>query len=197
MDADVINALVGIAPGSALNAIRARRKQARDQAQASYRALFTPDEAGGVSATGRFAVAVFVTGLHGEATTAAYYKERLAASGASSELQRAIEMAVAGAKAQGPYGSFPAGPLSRDDAPGPTHRVAADLRQALGERLVAAFEHMHMLVFHPRDAAPTALQPLLDAGWSTTDIVTLSQIASFLAFQIRVVAGLRVLSASI
>jgi uncharacterized protein YciW len=35
---------------------------------------------------------------------------------------------------------------------------------------------------------------LLDAGWSTTGIVTLSQIAAFLSFQIRVVAGLRVLA---
>ena len=52
-----------------------------------------------------------------------------------------------------------------------------------------------MLVFHPRDAAPAALQALLDAGWSTTDIVTLSQIVAFLSFQIRVVAGLRTLAA--
>jgi CMD domain protein len=197
MDADVIDTLVGIAPGSVLDAIRARRKQAREQAEASYRALFAPDEAGGVSATERFAVAVFVTGLHGEAETAAYYKERLAASSAPAELQVAIDTAVAAAKGNGPYGSFPAGPLSREDAPGPTYRIAADPRRALGERLAAAFEHMHMLVFHPRDAAPGALQPLLDAGWLTTDIVTLSQIASFLAFQIRVVAGLRVLSANI
>jgi len=63
----------------------------------------------------------------------------------------------------------------------------------LGPRLAAAFDHMHLLVFHPRDAAPAALQGLLDAGWSTTDIVTLSQIAAFLSFQIRVVAGLRAL----
>ena len=45
------------------------------------------------------------------------------------------------------------------------------------------------------NAAPAALQALLDAGWSTTDIVTLSQIVAFLSFQIRVIAGLRVLAA--
>ena len=43
-----------------------------------------------------------------------------------------------------------------------------------------------MLVFHPRDAAPASLQALLDAGWSATDIVTLSQLVAFLSFQIRV-----------
>lgn len=37
------------------------------------------------------------------------------------------------------------------------------------------------------------LQALLDAGWSTTEIVTLSQLVAFLSFQIRVVVGLRVL----
>jgi uncharacterized protein YciW len=52
-----------------------------------------------------------------------------------------------------------------------------------------------MLVLHPRDAAPPSLQILLDAGWSTTDIVTLSQLVSFLSFQIRVVAGLKAMIA--
>ena len=63
-----------------------------------------------------------------------------------------------------------------------------------GSRLAAAFDYMHLLVFHPRDAAPAELQALLDAGWSTTDIVTLSQIAAFLSFQIRVIAGLHILA---
>jgi len=65
----------------------------------------------------------------------------------------------------------------------------------LGPRLSAAFEHAHMLVLHPRDAAPPSLQELLNAGWSTTDIVTLSQLVSFLSFQIRVVAGLKAMTA--
>ena len=167
---------------------------AREQAQASYRALFAPEIPGGVTATERFAVAAFVAGLHGEAETAAFYAAGLAASGASAELRGAIDAAIAAAKGQGPYGSYPAGPLSREDAAGPTYRVAPEIRGVLGPRLAAAFDHMHLLVFHPRDAAPAALQALLDAGWSTTDIVTLSQIAAFLSFQIRVVAGLRVLA---
>jgi CMD domain protein len=197
MEIDVIDALVGIEPGSALDAIRGRRQQAREQAQASYRALFAPEDAGGVTATERFAMAVFVTGLHGEAEIAAFYAARLAESGASAELRSAIDSAVAAAKGHGPYGAFPAGPLSREDAPGLTHHVAAETRQALGPRLAAAFDHLHMLVFHPRDAAPPALRALLDAGWSTTDIVTLSQIAAFLSFQIRAVAGLRSLAGAV
>jgi CMD domain protein len=142
-------------------------------------------------------VAAFVTGLHGGAQTASFYAAGLVASGASAELRRAIDAAIAAiaaAKGKGPYGAYPAGPLSREDTAGPTYRVAPEIRGALGLRLAAAFDHLHLLVFHPRDAAPAALQGLLDAGWSTTDIVTLSQIAAFLSFQIRVVAGLRVLA---
>lgn len=197
MDTDVIDKLVGIEPGSALDAIRNRRPQARQQAQASYRALFAPEHSGGIAATERFAIAAFVAGLQGDAEIAAFYAAGLAASEASPELRHAIDAAIAAATGQGPYGAYPAGPLSREDTAGPTHHVAAEIRHVLGARLAAAFDHMHLLVFHPRDAAPGALQALLDAGWSTTDIVTLSQIGAFLSFQIRVVAGLRVLAGAI
>jgi CMD domain protein len=194
MDTDVIDTLAGIKPGSALDAIRNRRPEARSQAQASYRALFAPESPGGVAATERFAVAAFVSGLHGVAETASFYAAGLADRGAPPELRRAINTAIAAAKGQGPYGAYPAGPLSRENTTGPIYRVTAEARRALGSRLAAAFDHMHLLVFHPRDAAPEALQALLDAGWSTTDIVTLSQIAAFLSFQIRVIAGLRALA---
>jgi len=193
-DADVIDALVGITPGSVLDAIRARRPEARAHAQATYRALFASETTGSVTAPERFAVGTFVAGLHGATAIAAAYAKRLAESGASAALRDAVDAAVKEATTHGPYGSYPAGPLSREDTAGPIYRVGAATRRALGARLAAAFEHTHMLVFHPRDAAPPSLQALLDAGWSTTDIVTLSQIVAFLSFQIRVVIGLRTLA---
>jgi len=193
-DADVIDALVGITPGSPLDAIRARRPEARAHAQATYRALFTPEILGSVSAQERFAVGEFVAGLHGATAIADRYAARLVESGASAVLKEAVDAAIKEAKTHGPYGSYPAGPLSGEDTAGPVYRVGAAPRRALGPRLAAAFEHVHMLVFHPRDAAPAALQALLDAGWSTTDIVTLSQIVAFLSFQIRVITGLRTLA---
>jgi len=192
--ADVIDALVGIAPGSPLDAIRARRPEARSQAQATYHALFAPEAPGAVSGQERFAIARFVAGLHGDAAVAAFYAEGLAASAAPAALGEAVDAASADAAAQGPYGHYPAGPLSRENVIGPTYRVDAKTRAALGLRLAAAFEHAHVLVFHPRDATPDALKALLDAGWTTTDVVTLSQIVAFLSFQIRVVAGLSTLS---
>jgi CMD domain protein len=119
---------------------------------------------------------------------------RLDAAGATAALREALDAALAEAGAQGPYGRYPAGPLSREDVAGPAYRAGAETRRVLGRRLAAAFEHVHLLVFHPRDSSPGALQALLDAGWSTTGIVTLSQIVAFLSFQIRVVAGLRSLA---
>ena len=194
-DADVIDALVGITPGSPLDAIRARRPEARAHAQATYRALFEPEAPGNISAQERFAVGSFVAGLHGATAIAASYAARLAESGAVPALKDAVDVAIAEARTNGPYGRYPAGPLSREDTAGLSYRVGAAIRRELGPRLAAAFEHVHMLVFHPRDAAPAALQALLDAGWFTTDIVTLSQIVAFLSFQIRVVTGLRILAA--
>jgi CMD domain protein len=193
-DADIIDALVGITPGSPLDAIRARRPEARAHAQATYRALFTPELLGNVSAQERFAVGEFVAGLHGATAIADRYAARLVESGAAAVLKEAVDAAIKEAKTHGPYGSYPAGPLSGEDTAGPVYRVGAATRRALGPRLAVAFEHAHMLVFHPRDAAPAALQALLDAGWSTTDIVTLSQIVAFLSFQIRVITGLRTLA---
>ena len=194
-DADVIDALVGITPGSPLSAIRARRPDARAHAQATYRALFAPPAPGDVTPQERFAVGAFVAGVHGDTAVAAHYTARLAESRAPATLRDAVEAAVAEARASGPWGRYPAGPLSREDTAGSTYRVGATIRPTLGPRLAAALEHAHMLVFHPRDAEPAALQALLDAGWPTTDIVTLSQIVAFLSFQIRVVTGLRTLAA--
>jgi len=129
---DVIDALAAIKPGSAPDAVRNRRPQAREQAEASFRALFEPESFAGVSATERFALAVFVTGLHGDAVSAAFYAERLAATGPSPEVSAAIDAAIAAATGQGPYGRYPAGPLRREDTPGPSYHVGPEARRILG-----------------------------------------------------------------
>jgi CMD domain protein len=191
---DVVDHLAGIAAGSALDAVRAQRPEARENTQKSYLALFEPESFGGVSATERFAVAAFVAGLHRQDAVAAFYAARLQQQGGGTAIADAVAAEASSGATQGPYGSYPAGTLSAEDTRGPIHRVSQAHRTALGPRLAAAFEHAHLLVFRPRDANPEALQALLGAGWSTTDIVTLSQLVAFLSFQIRVIAGLRVLA---
>src|SRR5205085_1470405 len=105
-----------------------------------------------VSAQERFAVGAFVAGLHGATAIALSYAARLAESGASAALKDAVDAAIAEGKTKGPYGRYPAGPLSREDTAGVSYRVGAATRRTLGLRLAAVFEHVHMLVFHPREA---------------------------------------------
>lgn len=195
---DVIDQLVGIRPGDALDAVRAQRQQARLHAQQSHLALFEPDDlaAATFTAAERHAVAVFVAGLHGQVELVAFHASALLLAGASTALLDAVTAEAAAGAARGPYGRYPLGPLSADNAPGPDHAASDAHRAVLGARLAAALAHAHRLVFHPRDAEAAWLQALLDAGWSTTEVVTLSQLVSFLSFQIRVIAGLRTLSAS-
>jgi CMD domain protein len=194
---DVIDTLAGIAPGSPLDGVRrTRRPVAREHAQKSYESLFAPAEFGDFGPLERYAVAVFIAGLHGEDAIKGFYSEKLRSSAATDATRDALDAEIAAAKTHGPYGAFPKGPLSKEDTKGPVHRVSQGHLEALGLRLAAALEHVHMLVFHPRDADARSLQSLLDAGWSTTEIVTLSQLVAFLSFQIRVVAGLKVLAAT-
>lgn len=187
---DVINQLAGIAAGSALDKARDNRAEARKHAQTSYDSLFSPKDFGAFPAQERWAVAAFVAALHGRPETVDHYAGKLKDAGGSPELQVALQSEAVTAHAHGPYGHYPSGPLSRENTEGLTYSVTISARHALGRRLTAAFEHVHMLVYHPRDARPDTLKTMLDAGWSTTDVVTLSQLVSFLAFQIRVVAGL-------
>jgi CMD domain protein len=196
MSADVIDQLAGITPGSPLDKARGNRPEARKHAQASYDALFASTSFGTFGAVERFAVAAFVAGLHGRTETAEFYKSKLADAGASADLRVAIASEIFEAHTHGPYGHYPRGPLSLENSGGKLHAVGPQVTDLIGRRLAAALEHVHMLVYHPRDAAAPSLQAMLDAGWSTTDVVTLSQLVSFLAFQIRVVAGLKALAAS-
>ena len=194
---DIIDLLAGIGPDSSLNAIRARRLQARENAQKSYLALFEPVDFADVAAAERHAVAAFVAGVHGEPAAASFYLAKCTEAVDRSEPIEALKDEIERAKTGGPYGAFPAGPLSVEDKTGMIYRAAGDNKRILGARLAAALEHAHLLVFRPRDASPAAMQALLDAGWSTTGIVTLSQLVAFLSFQVRSVAALRTLGASL
>jgi len=193
MTTDIIDRLAGIEPGSATDALRQRRGQARDNAQASYEALFVAPDATGVTPTERLAVATFVAALHGVPGVHEHYRALL--TQVAGEDRAAVVDGVAGSTAaKGPYGRFPeTADLREEDAPGPVFAVDAAGAEVLGERLAAALDHAHLLVFRPREASPAALADLAEAGWSPSEIVTLSQLVAFLSFQIRVVGGLATL----
>ncbi len=189
---DVIDKLVGIVPGSSLDRVRSNRQQARDNAQLSYEALFAPSSPGTVLIEERYAIAYFVAGLHRDEAVAAFYREGLGHHDRPG-LLGAISAEIRRGETSGPYGDYPEGPLSGENKAGLDYAPDPANRAVLG-RLGAALAHAHLLVFRPRDSSSAALQALLNAGWSTDDIVTLSQLVAFLSFQIRVVTGLRALA---
>jgi CMD domain protein len=189
---DLLDTLLGVPPGSAMDRIRARRSVARTHTQDSYRVLFTPEEPGGFAPAERFAVGAYVSALHGESPLAAHYAAELARR--APALAPLVAAAAEATRADGPHGAYPAGPLRAENTPAPAFVLPADVAAALGARLAAAFAHAHFLVFHPRDAAPERFAPLLAAGWTTPGIVTLSQMVSFLAYQLRAAHGLAVLA---
>lgn len=193
MTTDIIDQLAGVVPGSPVDGLRQRRDQARANAQASYAALFAAPGGTGPSRTERLAVATFVAALHTAASAHEHYRALLVEA-AGRRIADLVDAVATEAATSGPYGRFPAtADLRAEDAPGPVLRVADEVASLLGERLTAALEHAHLLVFRPREASPEALTSLVRAGWSTPEIVTLAQLVAFLSFQLRVVHGLHVL----
>ncbi|MGO4386712.1 CMD domain protein [Microvirga sp. 2YAF29] len=192
---DIIDHLAGIQPNSRLDKLRAERPQARENAQKSYLALFEPAFPSGVTLAERFAIATFVAGLHRQSHVRDFYAAGLGKS-AEKQLAEIIAAEILCGTTEGPYGRYPEGPLLRENKEGLKYEVFVTHADLLGPKLVAALEHAHLLVFRPRDASSAALQKLIDAGWSTTDIVTISQLVAFLSFQIRVVAGLSALASA-
>lgn len=191
---DVLDRLAGIAAGSALDVVRHERPETRRNVQDSYEALFEGGDETEVSRAERLAVAAFVALLHdAEGAAADHYLLRLEQRPEGADLIGVLRRQAKRAATAGPYGSYPSGPLSRENLAGPIFRLETPERSALGGRLAAALEQAHLLVFHPRDAEGAQLALLRQVGWSTAAIVTLSQIVAFLSFQVRAAHGLRIL----
>lgn len=90
-DADVINQLAGIAPGSPIGQVRADRPEVVRAAQASYRALLEPDDPAGVSRREREMIALRVSVLTPSPTAADWHRDRLRGLGASDTVVAAVE----------------------------------------------------------------------------------------------------------
>lgn len=189
--ADIIDTLAQIEPGSKLDQVRRDRPQARDNAQRSFEVLFEPADPGTFPLAERYAVAAYTVSLQASDSPAATFYTELLEEEISSELAEAVAELAARDRRPGPYGEYKETGLAAESEPGPAVSYTAEQRPAvIDERLAAALEHAHLLSLHPRDAEAEHLRRLEAAGWSADDIVTLSQLISFLSFQIRVVDGL-------
>lgn len=174
---DIINELSGI--DADFIALRERRADAVANAQTSFEALLEPGNPGDFSYAERYTVAAFVTGISQSGEAAKFYLDLLADE-SDDALVAAVREAIAAGTTAGPFhqGEFTIFAPESD----------------LGARLAAALDFAHLLTFHPKDADTSAVGHLDAAGWSSDDIVSLAQLISFLAFQQRVVHGLRVLA---
>jgi CMD domain protein len=190
---DVIDILTGVDEGSPVDRLRRRRPVTREHAQGSWEALFQPQVLGTVPLKDRYALALFVTGVSGDKAASGFYRAGLLREG-GGHWAALIDQAIEAGTTRGPYGRYDTQEsLAAESVEGLHFRVAETLRPRLGERLSAALDQAHLLVFRPRESSQAALKTLTDAGWSVTDVVTLSQLVAFLTFQLRVIAGLRIL----
>ncbi|GAA4058783.1 hypothetical protein GCM10023065_05200 [Microbacterium laevaniformans] len=192
--ADIIDLLAGIAANDPLAAVRDQRAQARENAQRSFEALLEPSAPGTFALAERYAVASFVSQLHGFAEATAFYGDLLGDE--APALIAVVADAATDAAATGPFGAYREPNLQDESTDGVRWAADAETAAALGPRLSAGLAHTHLLVFRPREVRAEALQALVDAGWSPDDIVSLSQLVAFLSFQLRVAWGLRVLAAA-
>lgn len=67
-------------------------------------------------------------------------------------------------------------------------------RDGIPEGLGAVIAHIDKVAINTRDVAAADIEALQDAGISDADIVRLCELNAFLAYQLRVIAGLRLMS---
>lgn len=192
---DVVDALVGIRSGDLLDAVRRARPDAREHAQKSHEAIFAPADPAGVTIAERHALGAVAAGFSAEPRLVELHLTELVRAGGSA-WDEAIADVIARHATGGPVGVYREPGLAAESVPTEPLVLDAATRDALGERLAVAIEHFHLLAYRPRESSAPALQRLLDAGWSTTDVVTISQLAAFTAFQARLIVGLSVLAAN-
>jgi CMD domain protein len=164
--ADAIDAILGVADGGPIAALRGQRPHLATEMQAYYLALFEPEAASAAafSLLDRFLVAVRVASHTGSAAVADWYADLALANGAERETLARV----------------------RD--------VAAPWSDAT--RLGAAIRHADLLTLRPVAASPADLQALKDAGYTPAGILSLSQTVAFVNYQVRLIAGLRAFGAS-
>lgn len=134
---DVIDQLLGIAPGSKLAELRAARPVLVNATQGSHEALFEPDDLGGVGHRERDGLALRVAVLTPSPELVGWYGKRLTAQGESAATIAAFE--------QGPDG---AGLTAREVA---LLRHADILANTPGEASPAAIAALKAAGFGPRD----------------------------------------------
>ncbi len=165
---DLIDSLVPLQEASDVFAIRHRRDKVVAATQGSYECIF--DAAlSGPSLAERLLAAHAIAALAGSAPLQAHYRERLLAPPVAATLSAAQRAALEGQ---------------------PVDSLTGD------SRLQAILRFTRTLTERPVDGDRAALLKLPAAGLSIPETVALAQLIAFVAYQLRVVAGLQAMIAS-
>lgn len=166
--------------------LRRRRPEAVANAEASFKALFESTLLNdALPSAHRYAVAAFIAGVSGQARAAEFYTDLLVDE--DEALVDVVARAIERGRSAGPYAG---GDFITFEGAGGSGEAGA-----VGDaRLAAAFDFAHLLTFHPEDASPAAIGHLQEAGFDEDAIVSLAQLISFVAFQLRVAHGVRALA---
>lgn len=189
MAGSLLDRLIDAPLGSPINRALQARPSTWLGLEQGYQRLLTPAQPGPFSVPERQVVAAFVAVLIDEPQSRQHFHTLLAQT--DGALAQIIRQEAEGAALPGPYGRFPAGPLSAEDMDGPIYSSTPSVAETIGPRLSAALDYAHLLTLHPRDITASSSASLSAAGWASAEIIELTQLISFLGYLIRVVAGLR------
>lgn len=186
---DVTDALTGDALGHVRNA----RPVVRRELAAADAALFSPHHGDfSFPVAERLVIALYTAALHQDPRAISFYGGRAQAAGVARDLEESALALAEEHIGEGPFGAYRVGgPLAAESVDGRAARVPRE--SVFGVRLGAALEHAHRVLLHPRDTSHADLERLSDAGWTSDQIVILTQLVAVLALQLRIAAGVRAL----
>ena len=165
MQTNIIERLAGIGDGSPLaEALKARAEIMR-LSDASHEAVLRPKTPGGLSHALRAALAARMAAWLGDDALAAHYRALLQDAGEEAGSGQAAEDLAA--------------------------TVATTGASPTAPRLAAIVRHVDLLTREPREATRGDIEALRAAGLDEADIVRLSELAAFVNYQARVIAGFR------
>ena len=154
---DLIEGILGIAPGSPLAELRRRRPEALRHAQGAYRELLMPEDPGNVSHAERAALALRVALRENDAALAKHFRGLLEKAGAQEAIMLAEDLSAA----------------------------------PMEGRLAALLRYADVVGSHPAEVTQGTIDALSAMGLTPRDIVAVTQLVSFVPYQVRVIAGLR------
>ncbi len=163
----VIHRAAGVTGGSPLAAVLSERAEILELSERSYQAVLSPDDLGGLPPGLRAALACRIALINEDGALAGHYRALVAAAAADARQL---------ARICDPQGA----PAAGDDL-----------------WLAAVVAHADRLTTAPQSATRAEIDALQHCGVADADIVRLTQLVGFVNYQLRLVAGLRLLSGQV